>query len=273
MIQRRPKHVCPADNHGGTLLSRRKSHEVVSSGEQYIVPDSAPDNPSRTMSQLPEVLADAQLRLFFGGSFDPPHSGHASLPRAIAEHLHAPFAPIVYVPAARSPHKHSQPTPSAHRLAMMELALSEVANAWIWTEEIARSTQAPGVPSYWATTWKIVQERYPHGSNRFLIGADQLVAMHRWHEYETIWQDATVMLRDDHDDPEQLLGTLRSLGVWDAGQIEQWRAQICTVPTLDVSSTRIRQALGDPTQRENPIAGLDDRVHKYILEQGLYTLA
>ena len=94
--------------------------------------------------------------------------------------------------------------------------------------------------------------------------------MHRWHKYESFWRDALVMLRDLHDSPEQLIESMRALGVWDQSALEHWQYRIIRVPLIDASSTQIRSALRDPQRRENPIAGLDDRVHEYILEHGLY---
>lgn len=237
------------------------------------MPDSHETNPPCLIARLPEDLETAPLRLFFGGSFDPPHLGHVSLPGGVTAQLGVPSAPILFVPAARSPHKADVPTPSFHRLAMLGLALDKTRNAWIWSEEIDRAERDPDIPSYWATTWEIVRDRYPNGRNRFLIGADQAVSMHRWYRFESIWQDAVVILRDEHDDPELLMESLGALGVWDEDQLEHWRAQVCAVPVLDVSSTQVRNALRDPATRENPIAGLDDRVHEYILKHRLYTPA
>ena len=94
--------------------------------------------------------------------------------------------------------------------------------------------------------------------------------MHRWRDYESFWQDAIVMLRDEHDDPVQLINALGALNAWSDEELDRWSSMICPVPMIDASSTLIRSALSEPTKRENPIVGLDDRVHEYILEHGLY---
>ncbi len=210
------------------------------------------------------------LRLYFGGSFDPPHTGHAQMPRLVLEALHTPNAPIIYVPAARSPHKAAQPTSATHRIEMLRIATRGNEQVSVWETEIERSVRNPGEASYWSQTWDEARAAFPDAQNRFLIGADQALSMHRWHAFETIWRDALVVLRDEHDEPERLITSLRSLRVWSEDELDRWLEQIVRVPTIDASSTQIRQALQDPLQRENPIAGLDDRVHSYILEHGLY---
>ncbi len=208
--------------------------------------------------------------LFFGGSFDPPHTGHTTLPTLILEALNTPKAPLVYVPAARSPHKATAQTPAAHRVAMLERAVPQDRDATIWTYEIDRARTHPGEPSYWVHTWERARAACPGAELRFLIGADQALAMHRWSMYHAFWRDAIVMLRDEHGTPDHLIDAMRSLDTWSDKDLEHWRSRIVPIPALDASSTRIRASLADPSQRENPIAGLDERVRSYILEHELY---
>lgn len=226
--------------------------------------------PSRTASSLPQSALDAPLRLFFGGSFDPPHLGHTQLPKGVLDQLNQPQAWLIYVPAARSPHKQEAPSPDRARLDMLDLALAETDRCMIWDTELQRSQQHPKQPSYWAETWDTVRSCCTFGMNRFLIGADQARSMHRWHRYETIWQDAIVMLRGKHDDPGQLIEALKATGAWDAHQLDHWHDSIVQIELVDASSTAIRAKLHTPETRKNPIAGLDDRVHDYILKNGLY---
>ncbi|MAO19278.1 MAG: hypothetical protein CMJ35_14690 [Phycisphaerae bacterium] len=230
-----------------------------------------PHSPSsRIASRLPQPALDAPFRLFFGGSFDPPHLGHITLPQRVLEQIDQPQAWMIYVPAAQSPHKSQAPSPDQARLDMLETAMGDAERCLIWDTELRRAKDQPGEPSYWADTWQTVRSRCPHGLNRFLIGADQARSMHRWHQYETIWKDSIVMLRGKHDDPGQLIEALRATGAWDAHQLDHWHDAIVQVELVDASSTDIRAKLRTPETRKNPIAGLDDRVQDYILEHGLY---
>jgi len=212
----------------------------------------------------------ASLRIFFGGTFDPPHSAHFELPHRVREELDSPDAWLIYVPAAQSPHKDIAPTPDHHRVAMLEIALGNRERCVIWDTELARTQYHPDKPSFWADTWDTVNAAGSLGDNRFLIGADQALAMHRWHRFESIWRDAIVMMRDEHEAPRQLIEALAETGAWDQEQLAHWRASIVRVPMIDASSTHIRAMLRDPETRKNPIATLDDRVHQYILEHSLY---
>lgn len=222
---------------------------------------------------LSEQAGRARLRLFFGGSFDPPHIAHTRLPALAMAILGTEPARLVYVPAARSPLKAGSHATEPHRLAMLHLALEDAEDAEIWEQELRDGALNPDRPSYWADTWAIVQSMNPPGENHFLIGADQALSMHRWRRYNDIWRDAVVMLRDKQDQPAFLIERLGALGVWSDGDLSRWRSSIVALPTVPASSTVIRAALADPARREHPIVGLDDQVHAYILENRLYTVA
>ncbi len=177
---------------------------------------------------------------------------------------------VVYVPAGRSPFKPTLPTADHHRLAMLRLALHDCRQWSIWEQELRDAPMNPDRPSYWADTWSIVRQMEMDGINRFLIGADQALSMHRWHRYAEFWRDAVVVLRDQGDSPDAFIAHLRTLGVWSDADIEHWSKQIALVPMIHASSTDIRAALRDHAQRTGPIGGLAPQVQAYILEHDLY---
>jgi len=236
-----------------------------------------PREQSEAHATLPDRVVRAPRRLFFGGSFDPPHLGHASLPAQVARRIGddadaGADVPIVYVPAARSPHKDQAPAPDADRLAMLGLALRDLDHpSAVWTYELDASD--PGAPSYWADTWARVRAACGLDGNRFLIGADQALSMHRWRRFDEFWRDAVVMGRNDADSGATLVEGLRELGVWSEDDLAHWAGRVVPIGMIDASSTRIRAALADPQTRTHPIAGLDDRVRSYIVSRGLYTRA
>src|SRR6188474_461451 len=59
-------------------------------------------------------------RALFGGSFDPVHLGHLMVAQRVLEA--EALDRIVFVPAARSPHKSGTTASGAQRLAMLRLA-------------------------------------------------------------------------------------------------------------------------------------------------------
>jgi len=220
--------------------------------------------------------------LYFGGSFDPPHLGHASLPAQAAHALEqqldlpADSCRLIYVPAARSPHKDIAPTADHHRLAMLNLALKDLANPWtIWEQELQDAPLNTGEPSYWADTWAIANQLQPNANNRFLIGADQALSMHRWHRYSEYWKSAVVMMRDDASDIDTLIQSLDKLNIWTPEELAHWRTSYLTLSMVPWSSTSIRNQLASnrqiaSRQKNTRIEGLDPGVQSYIFEHGLY---
>ena len=240
---------------------------------QYIVMNRPKIERKNEPIELSKDARQAPFRVFFGGSFDPPHHGHSTLPRAVAE-ICSPQAHLIFVPAARSPFKDKAPTSTNHRIQMLKLALADDPRWEIWEQEIQDATLNPGEPSYWADTWQIVRQMHLDGTNAFLIGADQALSMHRWRRYEEFWKDAIVMLRSNPDiekgSPNDLIQRLSHLNIWSDEELAHWESRTIRVPTVEVSSTSIRASLADPRRRNTPINGLDRGVQDYILEHGLY---
>jgi len=216
----------------------------------------------------PDAVLQRPKLLFFGGSFDPVHLGHTTLSFAAAGVLwgQAGGWGVVFVPAARSPHKDTEPTPDGHRLAMLRIALGSHPDATIWMHELE---QAEG-PSYWADTWASVRSAFAHAECRFLIGADQARAMHRWSRYRAFWRDATVVLRGGDDSAADLIEGLGESRAWSVADLADWESMIVRTELVDASSTAIRSALADEAKRNTRIEGLDPGVQEYILAQGLY---
>ncbi len=240
-----------------------------------------PDSIQRQSQPIP-LQDSAPANLYFGGSFDPPHLGHTSLPaqaaKALQQQLDLPAGScrLIYVPAARSPHKDTAPTADHHRLAMLNLALKDLECPWtIWDQELQDAPLNPGEPSYWADTWAIANQLLPNTTNRFLIGADQALSMHRWHRYTEFWKSAVVMMRGDAHDIDTLIQSLDNLKVWTPEDLNHWRSSCLTLEMVPWSSTSIRNQLATNRQIDNPqkntrIEGLDPGVQSYIFEQGLY---
>ena len=223
---------------------------------------------------LPACFAGADPVLFFGGSFDPPHEGHAALPFLAARaRWPGERAAVVFVPAARSPHKDRDPTPDRHRVEMLRLALRGRPGWWIWEQELADAERNPGAPSYWADTWAVARSVFGGRERAFLIGTDQAVSMHRWRRYQEFWWDALVVLRPRGPGADDLGAALRETGAWTGPEIDHWMSRLVRTDTVDASSTSIRAALADPAQRNARIDGLDPGIQKYILDRGLYTPA
>ncbi|MHC5022553.1 MAG: nicotinate (nicotinamide) nucleotide adenylyltransferase [Planctomycetota bacterium] len=202
--------------------------------------------------------------LVFGGTFDPPHRAHTTLPPLVADRLGCET--ILYVPAALNPLKTERPpTEARHRLAMLRLALREVTNASICRLELER-----GGPSYTVDTLEALRGRYgPHATLRLLIGADQALQFHDWKDWQRILDlaEPVVMLRP----PATEAGFREQLArIYDEAEVEAWIGRVVHLPQIEVSATDLRSRLtrGGPVEDD-----LDPDVVAYIQREGLYRQA
>lgn len=204
---------------------------------------------------------DVDSLLIFGGSFDPPHRGHTTLPHLVAREIDCDR--LLYVPARVSPFKEGEAvTPGEDRLAMLWVALADVPEADISTIELDR----PG-PSYTIDTLEALRPLYgPACRFHLLIGTDQALSFQRWHQWQRILEICTpaVMIR-----PPETDGSFKARLAehYDADEVDRWLSWTVPVPQIDVSSTEIRRriACGEPTDEL-----LHPEVAAYIDREGLY---
>jgi nicotinate-nucleotide adenylyltransferase len=189
----------------------------------------------------------------FGGTFDPPHTGHliAAQDAALALGLDR----VLFVPAALPPHKqHRTVTPGEFRLRMLALALADDVRFAIEPVELERAG-----PSYTVDTLRALRHRLP-GDWTLLLGADQYAEFATWREPEEVLRLATV-------------GVLERGGAWPqprgATSLHEAGDGVMRVAVtrVDISSTAIRQRVA---------AGVSIRylvpasVEAFIAETGLY---
>ncbi len=225
--------------------------------------------PPTPIGRLP-VPPGARSILLVGGTFDPPHTAHVSLAVEAAAVLG--LERLLFIPAARSPHKHAGPEASdRHRIAMLALALEGVANAGISTIEIDAAHAAPGSPSYTVDTLRALSASAPGASLRLLIGADQAAAFHLWREPREViaLAEPVVALRAPHQTADLLLAAMAPH--WPASDLDAWRKRILGLPTVDISATAARDILRTQGPDSPALAGLlHPAVREYIRVNRLY---
>lgn len=117
-----------------------------------------------------------QVTALYGGTFDPPHQGHALAVRGLFRE--PGVRQVIVLPSAIPPHK-SGSSSAEHRVAMARLAFGGLADVQVDTREIDRAQS--GRPSY---SYDTIQElRRDGGTLAFVIGTDQLEALHTWHRF------------------------------------------------------------------------------------------
>ncbi len=212
---------------------------------------------------------DCPSVLLYGGTFDPPHRAHLTLPPLAREAIDADL--LLYIPAAAPPLKTGPIASPAHRIAMLTAGLADIAHTAIATLELDRAKANPAVPSFTIDTLRTLRAQRPNTTLRLLIGADQARQFHRWKDAREIitLADPAVTLRPPLDDPEALLTDIAPH--WAPQELAQWGGRLIELPPIKASSTRARRLLTtDPASPEIQSL-LTPPVLHYITKNNLYT--
>jgi nicotinate-nucleotide adenylyltransferase len=173
----------------------------------------------------------------FGGSFNPPHAGHAQV---VLHLLHAGFDEVWVIPASTHPFG-KELAPFSDREAMLRMALSGFGGrARICTVE----SELPAPSRTFDTVVELLR-RHPGHDFTLALGEDQRPDLPRWHRIDEL--GALV--------PFFFVGR----GPWNPGDAE------LRLPDISSSELRRRFAAG-----EAPRGLMHTRVCDFILERGLY---
>ncbi len=152
--------------------------------------------PGSAGGQLGDEPGAGETLAVFGGSFDPPHLGHALA--ALYVLAAYPVQRMIVIPTFR--HPFAKPLASfEHRATMCELAMADVKRV-----EISRIEQEMGGDSLTVRTLEELGRRMPKARLRLIIGSDLLQETSRWHSFERIAEIAPpiVLLRGGYPAPE-----------------------------------------------------------------------
>ncbi len=202
-----------------------------------------------------------------GGTFDPVHAGHLALAEAALDQCC--LETVLCIPAAGPPHKRAPLAGFSHRVAMLELALAGRNNISISLIEAERPT-----PSYTIETLHGLRERLGPHNYTLILGADSLLELHLWKQYEDILRlaDLAVAARPGIADRtvleaiDRLPGPYRSAGTYQYRRPDGRQIHYLHEVRIDLSSSTIRSLLAKGKRPE----GLPDPVYDYILLNGLY---
>jgi nicotinate-nucleotide adenylyltransferase len=176
-----------------------------------------------------------------GGSFDPVHAGHLHAARAALEAFD--LERVVFVPAARAPHKPARPTASDRdRWAMLALAIADEPRFELSDLELRR-----GGVSYTIDTVAALPAALglPDDLEIYLIlGSDNLPGLPRWHRAQELLERVRPIVVHRAGEPQRWLDALRSdLGAELFAKLE---AGYLRLPPVAASSTHVRARLTDP---------------------------
>jgi nicotinate-nucleotide adenylyltransferase len=116
----------------------------------------------------------------FGGTFDPVHHGHLILGREAIEALR--LNQLIFVPAARSPHKIDLTAAAPDvRLEMLRAAIEGEPGFQCDDLELQRPP-----PSYAVDTAELLRFRHPTAEFFLLIGQDHVARLPTWHRFDEL---------------------------------------------------------------------------------------
>ena len=193
----------------------------------------------------------------FGGTFNPPHTGHIRAAVRGAEALG--LDKVVLIPARQVPGKQmpeGSPTPE-QRLEMVRLAAAPYPILEVSDLEV----RAQGSSYTWQTL-RTLGERYPGAELTLMVGSDRLLSLPKWKQAEEIVKTAAIAVVPRGGKQEK---NLLLLGIH---ALEEMGATVTTAETVpcEISSTQLRRLLAFRCASEF----LDPAVEDYIRKNSLY---
>lgn len=205
-----------------------------------------------------------QLRILFGGTFDPIHQGHLMMSRWAQEYW--PDSIIHFIPCHRPGHREQPIASGSHRLAMIERAIEHEANMIADPIELNQAQI-----SYTLYTVQKMQQYYPDSHFAWLMGYDSWIHFNRWYHYQTLAQLCHFIIVKRADYTQQIVSNHGLTRATQPQQLNQTSAGYyyilpATVPNISASALRQQLADGEqPAEDELPPV-----VYEYINRQHLY---
>jgi nicotinate-nucleotide adenylyltransferase len=189
----------------------------------------------------------------FGGTFDPPHEGHVTVAKDVADALG--LDRVLWVVARVPPHKSGENvTDPALRREMVVAAAATDSRFEVSDVELDR----PG-PSWTVDTLRTLRALHPRAELFLILGADQLRAFASgWRDPEAILDLATLAVMDRAGESAAMVAP-------DLPGME--RTVHVPVTRIDVSSSQVRALLRAGRDVSHM---LPSGVHDIIMREALY---
>ena len=200
-----------------------------------------------TKVELEEEKKDSNRKQIgiLGGNFNPVHNAHLVVADQVRQQLG--LDQVLLMPEFIPPHVDKKETiAEQHRLKMLQLAIEGIEGLDIETIELERK----GV-SYTYDTMKLLTEKNPDVDYYFIIGADMVDYLPKWHKIDDLMQLVQFV---GVQRPKYKAGTSYPV-IW------------VDVPLMDISSSMVRDFI---QQGRKPNFLLPKPVLDYIEKEGLY---
>lgn len=189
----------------------------------------------------------------FQGTFNPIHNAHIQV--AKFAHDKKGFEKILFIPAAKPPHKDFAPALSKHRLNMVTRAIEDYPEFEVSDIEY----KLDGKSYTYNTICELYKQYQIDGKIKFLIGTDAFEKIESWYKIDKLKElvDFVVFIREN-DFNEKDYEYLKGKG---------FNFEFMPLDFLDISSTEIREKI----KHNQSVEGLINRkTEEYIKQNGLY---
>ena len=204
-----------------------------------------------------------ERKVFFGGSFDPPHRGHLGIARGALKS--GKCDRVIWFPGFVPPHKQNASRANfSDRMAMVKLLIAGEKNMEV--SDFENILQL--FPSY---TIEVLSrlEKAGYGKFSLLIGADSLLNLHTWHRAEELVAkyDFIVYPRPRCEVSKAFLKQF-----WSDAVVEKLLNSVVEGTFFEISSSEIKKSMEKNCSRNNIIdeTMLTPEVAEYIREHNLY---
>jgi nicotinate-nucleotide adenylyltransferase len=193
-------------------------------------------------------MASERLGIF-GGTFDPPHIGHLVSAVNVRHELALDRVLLVVNNVPWQKVGQREISPAEDRLAMVEAAVADVEGL-----EASRLEIDAGGMSYTADTLRTLADEDPTRALFVVLGADAAAGLATWERSEEVCERATIVV-------------VERPGAKDVAPLPGWRWERVEVPSIEVSSTDLRQRVTDGRPLDYLVT---HEVVDCIEERGLY---
>ncbi len=198
----------------------------------------------------------------FGGTFNPPHKGHARMIEKMAKELE--LDKVLIIPNKKPTHKRCDDlADNIDRLNMCKIAFKNPIYE-ISTMEMDRESD-----SYTIYTVEELEKKYVGAEFYLIIGSDMFLMFHKWYKHKELLEKCTICVasRDNDDTIKELRSyAFSNLGIY-IKELDAKNIHISKMDAFEVSSSEIREKI---SERKSVYGLVEPEIIEYMESHKLY---
>lgn len=193
-----------------------------------------------------------------GGTFNPVHKGHTMLAKEVLNQF-PDIEQLFIMPNNMPAYKESNDIISSeHRINMLNIASKDLNNTCVSDMEIVR-----GGNTYTIDTLRQIKNSNNKIKIYFVIGADSLYSIHKWREFQEIFDDCIIIAAKRDCDLEDVISYSEDL----KAKYPNLTIEFLNTHSVNISSSQLRK---DISCNIFDTEYLDENVISYIKSNNLY---